>query len=59
MIIISSGIGLLIELWKVQKTVIVSVDMTRGFPWIDMKDRVKPSKMASITKKYDEVKLNA
>ncbi|KAJ3090478.1 hypothetical protein HK102_003622 [Quaeritorhiza haematococci] len=54
MVVISSGVGLLIEAWKIQKTVIVQVDRTK-WPYIKFVDRVKPSKKVSITKKYDEI----
>ncbi|KAI8825115.1 cleft lip and palate transmembrane protein 1-domain-containing protein [Fimicolochytrium jonesii] len=53
MIIISTGVGLLIEIWKIQKTVIVQ--RKPEFPYVEFVDRVKPSKLASKTKKYDEM----
>ncbi|KAJ3012930.1 hypothetical protein HKX48_006006 [Thoreauomyces humboldtii] len=53
MILISSGIGLLIEVWKIQKTVIIK--QKSQFPFVEFIDRVKPSKLATKTKKYDEM----
>lgn len=56
MILISSGVGLAIEIWKVQKTVLVSLDWSSG---IKFTDRVAASTRVSITKKYDEIGLFA
>ncbi|TPX61192.1 hypothetical protein PhCBS80983_g01279 [Powellomyces hirtus] len=53
MILASSGIGLLIEAWKINKTVIVRSKPT--FPFVQFIDRVKPSKLVSKTRKYDEI----
>ncbi|KAI9101712.1 cleft lip and palate transmembrane protein 1-domain-containing protein [Phlyctochytrium arcticum] len=53
MVLISSGVGLVIEIWKIQKTVIVKQKET--FPFVEFVDRVKPSKLVSRTKKYDEI----
>ena len=74
MILISNGIGLVIEIWKIQKAVYVKVSLGCGasnktrrsvevstqpkdtFPFVQFIDRVKPSKLVSKTKKYDEVR---
>ncbi|KNC96940.1 uncharacterized protein SPPG_07763 [Spizellomyces punctatus DAOM BR117] len=53
MVVISSGVGLLIEAWKIQKTVIVRRKDT--FPFVEFIDRVKPSKLVSKTQEYDEL----
>jgi hypothetical protein len=53
MIIVSTGMGLLIEIWKINKTVIVKRKDT--FPYLDFIDRVKPSKLAAKTQKYDKM----
>lgn len=51
LVLVSSGIGVLIECWKVQKTVIVS--SKPSFPWISLQNRVTPSKVVSLTQTYD------
>ncbi|KAI9193337.1 cleft lip and palate transmembrane protein 1-domain-containing protein [Polychytrium aggregatum] len=53
MILLSSGAGLLIETWKIHKTVIVK--SKPEFPYIEFIDRVKPSRLTSKTKKYDAI----
>ncbi|KAJ3026969.1 UNVERIFIED_CONTAM: Cleft lip and palate transmembrane protein 1 like protein [Siphonaria sp. JEL0065] len=53
MIIISNGIGLVIEAWKINKTVIVKPKS--AFPYVEFIDRFKPSKLARKTRKYDEM----
>ncbi|RKO92493.1 cleft lip and palate transmembrane protein 1-domain-containing protein [Blyttiomyces helicus] len=53
MILFSNGAGLLIEIWKIQKTVIIKPKAT--FPFVEFIDRVKPSKLVSKTRKYDEI----
>ncbi|KAI8920608.1 cleft lip and palate transmembrane protein 1-domain-containing protein [Entophlyctis helioformis] len=53
MILISNGIGLLIEIWKINKTVIVK--RKAQFPFFEFKDRVKPTKLVTKTRKYDEL----
>ena len=53
MILVSSGIGLLIDMWKINKTVIVSSQ--RSFPFFKMVDRVKPTKLVAKTQEYDEL----
>ena len=53
MILISNGVGLLIEVWKIHKTVIVT--RTPQFPYFVFIDRVKPSKLTAKTRKYDEI----
>ncbi|KAJ3217095.1 hypothetical protein HK099_005600 [Clydaea vesicula] len=55
MILFSNGISLLIECWKIQRTVFVSIDLSKGFPFVNFKDKVKTSTKASITKKYDAI----
>ena len=55
MIIISSGVGLLIEIWKVNKSVIIKRKAT--WPFVTFEDRVKASKLTKKTQKYDEVPL--
>lgn len=58
MILISTGIGLLIELWKVGKAVKVSLEFKRfatiriSLPWVRLTDRESYTK--SKTKQYDE-----
>ena len=37
--LLSSGVGLLIELWKVTKAMDVTFDRRRGFPWIHLADK--------------------
>ncbi|TPX32479.1 hypothetical protein SeMB42_g07611 [Synchytrium endobioticum] len=53
MVLISSGVGLLIEIWKIQKTVFIKRKDT--FPFIEFVDKVKASKLVRKTKKYDEI----
>nr|KAJ3419053.1 hypothetical protein HK105_007466 [Polyrhizophydium stewartii] len=53
MILISTGAGLLIEVWKINKTVIIK--RKNEFPFVDFIDRVKPSKLTKKTRKYDEM----
>ncbi|KAI9355037.1 cleft lip and palate transmembrane protein 1-domain-containing protein [Zopfochytrium polystomum] len=53
MIVISNGIGLAIEAWKIQKTVIVKPK--QSFPFIEFIDKYKPSKLARKTQKYDQM----
>ncbi|KAJ1548580.1 hypothetical protein HK405_002404 [Cladochytrium tenue] len=53
MIVISNGIGLAIEAWKIQKTVIVKTKPT--FPFVEFIDKYKPSKLAKKTQKYDQL----
>jgi len=38
-VLISSGVGLLIELWKVTRAMNVTVDRSRGFPWVHFSDK--------------------
>jgi len=53
MILISSGIGLLIEYWKITKVVDVSLKRTQHFPYfIEFKD--KSGYVTSKTKEYDD-----
>jgi len=49
-ILISCGVGLLIEMWKIKKAVIVELDWTKRFP-LTFKDRAS---YASKTKEYDD-----
>jgi hypothetical protein len=49
-IVISSGIGLLIEAWKIKKAVIVEIDWSKRFP-LQFRDR---DSYASKTKEFDE-----
>ncbi|KAJ3385036.1 Cleft lip and palate transmembrane protein 1 like protein [Entophlyctis sp. JEL0112] len=53
MIIISNGIGLVIEAWKINKTVIIKTK--NAFPFVEFIDKYKPSKLAKKTRKYDEM----
>lgn len=53
MILISSGIGLLIEVWKIQKT--VHVQKKDSFPFVLFIDKMKSTKLVRKTKKYDEI----
>ncbi|KAJ3104293.1 hypothetical protein HDU97_009369 [Phlyctochytrium planicorne] len=53
MILISNGVGLLIEAWKIQKTVIVKTKAE--FPFVEFIDKHKPSKTARKTMKYDKI----
>ncbi|KAI8607584.1 cleft lip and palate transmembrane 1, partial [Chytriomyces sp. MP71] len=53
MILISNGIGLLIEAWKINKTVIVQRKDT--FPFFDLIDKYPPSKLTRKTRKYDQM----
>lgn len=51
MILISAGIGLVIEFWKIKKCVIVEVVRTSsGLPWLKFTDK---DSYASKTKEYD------
>ncbi|KAJ3319662.1 hypothetical protein HDV06_006155 [Boothiomyces sp. JEL0866] len=50
-VLFSTGSGLLIEIWKINKTVIVK--RKSQFPYIEFIDRVKPSKLAAKTQEYD------
>lgn len=38
-VLLSSGVGLLIELWKVTKAMDVTFDRRRGFPWVHLADK--------------------
>ena len=38
-VLLSSGVGLLIELWKVTKAMDVTFDRRRGFPWVHFADK--------------------
>jgi hypothetical protein len=49
----STGAGLLIEIWKINKTVIVK--RKNEFPYLEFIDRVKPSKLSAKTQKYDKM----
>jgi len=53
LIIVSCGIGLLIEAWKIQKAVIIKFDRTKWFP-LSFEDR---KSYASETKQYDIVAM--
>ncbi|KAJ3211254.1 hypothetical protein HDU67_004650 [Dinochytrium kinnereticum] len=53
MILISNGAGLLIEAWKIQKTVIIK--SKSEFPFVEFIDKFKPSKTARKTMKYDKI----
>ena len=53
MILISSAVGLAIEIWKINKSVIIR--QKQSFPYFDLIDRVKPSKLTTKTRKYDEM----
>jgi len=48
LVVISAGIGFLIELWKIKKAVIVTIHPK--FPWVSYDDRVSYSKQ---TKEFD------
>ena len=52
-ILISSGTGLLIEIWKVNKA--VKIKKSDKWPFIVFEGRLKPSKLTKKTQKYDEV----
>jgi hypothetical protein len=52
MILASTGIGLLIEIWKINKTVII--EPLNRYPYIKFTDRVAPTKLVQITREYDE-----
>ncbi len=41
LILISSGIGLVIEFWKIRKAVDITVDRNIGFPYIHLKSKLK------------------
>ncbi|KAJ3107930.1 hypothetical protein HDU96_007745 [Phlyctochytrium bullatum] len=53
MVLISNGVGLLIEAWKIQKTVIIKTKPS--FPFVEFIDKYKPSKTARKTMKYDKI----
>ncbi|KAJ3068454.1 Cleft lip and palate transmembrane protein 1 like protein [Podochytrium sp. JEL0797] len=53
MILFSNGVGLLIEAWKINKT--VDVKRKDEFPYVKFVDKYKPSKLARKTRKYDEM----
>lgn len=50
-ILVSSGIGLLIEFWKVTKAMKVTIEWKHNLPWPHFEDRASYSN--SETKKYD------
>ncbi|KAK9822470.1 hypothetical protein WJX81_006087 [Elliptochloris bilobata] len=50
-VLLSSGVGLLIELWKVTKAMNVTFDRARGFPWLHFAD--KAGYHNTMTKQYD------
>ena len=56
MILVSSGIGILIEAWKINKTMITSRINT--FPYIKVTERYKPSRLTQKTQKYDRLAFN-
>ncbi|KAI8900570.1 cleft lip and palate transmembrane protein 1-domain-containing protein [Globomyces pollinis-pini] len=56
MVLFSTGAGLLIEFWKINKTVIIKQKAT--FPYLDFIDRYKPSKLTAKTQKYDQMAFN-
>jgi hypothetical protein len=51
MIIVSSGVGLLIEAWKINRAADVSLTWRGRVPWISIKDKV--SYAEGLTAKYD------
>lgn len=51
MILISTFIALVIECWKINKTVIFK--KSTKFPYFDLIDRVAPSKLVKQTREYD------
>lgn len=51
MIILSSGVGVLIELWKITKAFSVTIDRNGPFPFISLKDKAGYTETA--TKKHD------
>ncbi|EGF77440.1 hypothetical protein BATDEDRAFT_13981 [Batrachochytrium dendrobatidis JAM81] len=53
MILASNGVGLLIEIWKINKTVIIK--RKPEFPFVEFIDRVKPSKLTEKTRKFDQM----
>jgi hypothetical protein len=55
MIVISTGVGLLIEIWKVTKAVDVEVDWSGSFPKMLFKDKQGTSKKVKLTQKYDAI----
>eukprot|EP01116_Phalansterium_solitarium_P006671 TRINITY_DN19011_c0_g1_i1.p1 TRINITY_DN19011_c0_g1~~TRINITY_DN19011_c0_g1_i1.p1 ORF type:complete len:596 (-),score=240.59 TRINITY_DN19011_c0_g1_i1:399-2138(-) len=54
MILISSAIGLAIEVWKIKKALIVEIDRSRWFPFV-FKDR--ESYVSSHTAEYDRIAM--
>ena len=53
MILLSNGIGMVLEVWKVKKA--VKMRRRAGFPWIAFEDRVTYT--ASKTKQYDKMAM--
>jgi Cleft lip and palate transmembrane protein 1 (CLPTM1) len=56
MILVSSGIGILIEAWKINKTMITS--RIPDFPYIKFTERYTPSRLTQKTQKYDRLAFN-
>jgi hypothetical protein len=54
LILISSGVGLLIELWKIQKAMIVSLEWNGSIPRIKLEDK---QSYISRTKEYDDIAM--
>ncbi len=46
--LISSGVGLLIELWKVTRAMNVTIDRRGGFPWVHFSDKAGYGRAAPV-----------
>jgi len=54
LILISSGVGLLIELWKIQKAMIVTIEWNGSIPRIRLTDK---QSYTSRTKEFDDIAM--
>lgn len=61
MVLASSGMGLAIEAWKLQKALVVNVVWLRlpglpfSVPWVDISDKEEHDVLASETRAYDDI----
>jgi hypothetical protein len=53
MILISTFLGLIIEIWKINKTVIIK--RINSWPFVCFQDRFKPSKLEEKSREYDRL----
>lgn len=54
MILVSTGLGLLIEIWKLKRMATIDIDFNK-FPFIHIKDKSPKSELSSKTHEYDAI----